>query len=560
MPAGIPSAVAASLTVAPAALTVAPASAASVPRAPPSPPPPNKNNKEERILGGGPFQGRYVEKPRVTSSLLADGISIIVKALRRTLVSLNSSSSGDDACDEPRVSEHINVVSAFVLLVNGNGNGTMSSGNNPRTDSECKPPPQAQADAHTSDAAASSASCSPCSHQSNHEWEVYVLSYGEGTKFVQAHGSGSGSPDDDGSVVRDMHAEVLARRSLKRLLLLSHLEPLRNKDHANIIHHLHFTSDQQRILDAARLTCKPLNATLPSNWWYNLNNKLVMYTSTAPCGNACVRRWVKPRKDVRFEGLPTNAELEPHVFDIANRPTQTNMFGSWREGEIASLAKGGCTTTMPKHVAKWMPTGLSPSCAMSQPILSCSDKIATWSRVGIQGSLLANTLAAPIRLHAVVIGRKFDRASCRRALSLRLAGNIKGLPPMTTLDNDAHAHPVLLGSSVPLTNNATETIAHDDRVMFDADTPCCWWHAGRVVELSPIDSRTGLAPDGSETDVSPRALLRLFERIGGKHDGGSGGGGVETFRERKRRLKSATHANMKREALDRLAACWRNTL
>ena len=357
-----------------------------------------------------------------------------------------------------------------------------------------------------------------------------------------------------------MHAEVLARRSLKRLLLLSHLEPLRNKDHANIIHHLHFTSDQQRILDAARLTCKPLNATLPSNWWYNLNNKLVMYTSTAPCGNACVRRWVKPRKDVRFEGLPTNAELEPHVFDIANRPTQTNMFGSWREGEIASLAKGGCTTTMPKHVAKWMPTGLSPSCAMSQPILSCSDKIATWSRVGIQGSLLANTLAAPIRLHAVVIGRKFDRASCRRALSLRLAGNIKGLPPMTTIDNDAHAHPVLLGSSVPLTNNATETIAHDDRVMFDADTPCCWWHAGRFVELSPIDSRTGLAPDGSETDVSPRALLRLFERIGGKHDGGSGGGGVETFRERKRRLKSATHANMKREALDRLAACWRNTL
>ena len=38
---------------------------------------------------------------------------------------------------------------------------------------------------------------------------------------------------------------------------------------------------------------------------------------------------------------------------------------------------------------------------------SCSDKIAAWNIVGVQGSLLATKLIEPIFIQSITIGRKF---------------------------------------------------------------------------------------------------------------------------------------------------------
>lgn len=41
--------------------------------------------------------------------------------------------------------------------------------------------------------------------------------------------------------------------------------------------------------------------------------------------------------------------------------------------------------------------------------MSCSDKIAKWLVLGIQGSLLSNLLAKPIYLNFIVIGKYIDK-------------------------------------------------------------------------------------------------------------------------------------------------------
>lgn len=57
----------------------------------------------------------------------------------------------------------------------------------------------------------------------------------------------------------------------------------------------------------------------------------------------------------------------------------------------------------------------------SQPAhsLSCSDKIARWTILGIQGSLLSYFLTKPIYLSTLVIGDFFDADACERALHSR---------------------------------------------------------------------------------------------------------------------------------------------
>jgi hypothetical protein len=52
-------------------------------------------------------------------------------------------------------------------------------------------------------------------------------------------------------------------------------------------------------------------------------------------------------------------------------------------------------------------------------LLSCSDKIARWNVLGLQGRRLARRLV-PIYLTSVTVGRKFSRLHAERALCCRL--------------------------------------------------------------------------------------------------------------------------------------------
>ncbi|XP_059219442.1 uncharacterized protein LOC106089264 [Stomoxys calcitrans] len=60
-------------------------------------------------------------------------------------------------------------------------------------------------------------------------------------------------------------------------------------------------------------------------------------------------------------------------------------------------------------------------------IMSCSDKIARWNVLGIQGSLLSN-LVEPIYLHSIVLGTAFNTPNVYRALCGRLEQKLNFLP------------------------------------------------------------------------------------------------------------------------------------
>eukprot|EP00754_Rhynchopus_humris_P046601 Rhum_TRINITY_DN6153_c0_g1::Rhum_TRINITY_DN6153_c0_g1_i1::g.19251::m.19251/K12968/ADAR, ADAR1; double-stranded RNA-specific adenosine deaminase len=319
--------------------------------------------------------------------------------------------------------------------------------------------------------------------------EVECLTLGQGTKFLSREllaeegDAGAGGADDEGTDsalrtrVADSHAEVLARRALKLYLYAG-------------------------------------GELLP-------DDELAFYTSSAPCGNSCVKKWAKNTT----KGGP---DTLPHpTFNVSQR----------REGQVAVLVKGehlpteGAERTPATNGLRvWSPSGVAapvgttpaaqlPAAALRTQgyVASCSDKMATWAVCGLQGGAYAAlhpARCAALRAAYVVVGRKFGDATLRRALCCRLTAAKGALP------DGAVRHPLVLRTSLCLDESAYEG---DEGAAFDSAL-CCWWAApangGACEGLRCIDGTTGLAPDGSQSPLSTRALAAVFRQ---RQEGGSVG-------------------------------------
>jgi len=107
-----------------------------------------------------------------------------------------------------------------------------------------------------------------------------------------------------------------------------------------------------------------------------------LYTSSAPCGNSCLARYCKGKKD-DFQDL----DLWPVEEHEKIYFTQVDEIEIERKGETLN----------------W----------------SCSDKILKWNAVGVQGSILSIKLE-PIFLTSIVCGRKYSKKRLRRGVCCRL--------------------------------------------------------------------------------------------------------------------------------------------
>jgi Adenosine-deaminase (editase) domain len=82
-----------------------------------------------------------------------------------------------------------------------------------------------------------------------------------------------------------------------------------------------------------------------------------------------------------------------------------------------------CTTDWcpPGTTPAWNSGNGSSSAATGTGMLHCcSDKMARWNVLGLQGSLLSAMLDQPLYAATVTVGRKFSAVPCRRALCCRL--------------------------------------------------------------------------------------------------------------------------------------------
>lgn len=211
------------------------------------------------------------------------------------------------------------------------------------------------------------------------EWTIYsaivverdsrleVVSAGTGTKCI-----GSMMLSEKGDILNDSHAEVICRRALIRYLMAQVRETKRE--------------DGQSIFKFDTATMK-----------FKLEKevKFHMFTTSTPCGDASIyttsdNQDEPEAKKVKISEGFTGAKLLFYE-DVEDVMAQT-------EGKIRIKPGKGDRT-------------------MS---LSCSDKIARWNMIGVQGSMMSS-IVEPIYLSSVIFadGTPFNQTAMERALFKR---------------------------------------------------------------------------------------------------------------------------------------------
>ncbi|KAF4664661.1 hypothetical protein FOL47_005024 [Perkinsus chesapeaki] len=277
--------------------------------------------------------------------------------------------------------------------------------------------------------------------------EMEVLSLAVGTKYLPPNVV---SKDIDGSneLVHDCHAEVLARLALLRYL----------GDYG----------------------------------WSSEAKTLHMYTSSAPCGNACIKRWVTGKKE-KFDG-------DEKLWPRAERHEKVELH-SYGEGQVEATFKAAQGD--PK-MADYFPKGIVRASAVEDKrgrLLSCSDHIALWNLLGVA----EEETGKPIFIESITIGRKFSRKCCERALCCRM--EFKGCPKKVY-------HPSIMCSAVKFQEGGMDA---DKGAVFTEDDSRWWRRLGDdgKWEKEIIDSNTGRVKTGSN-EVSKLARCQMSE--GNKKD------------------------------------------
>ena len=220
-----------------------------------------------------------------------------------------------------------------------------------------------------------------------------------------------------------------------------------------------------------------------------------LYTSSAPCGNACVRKWAKSKKE-KF--LP---EYSPDTYpDI---PHPKFFVTAKQDGQIAVMVKRysdiGTEDSQDREGVDEI-NGCPLSCAPANSgrgcLMSCSDKVAKWNSLGLQGSLLIRFLDTPVYLSTVTIGRKFSRAHCERALCCRLS-------EFQHRRFRIH-HPTLMCTSVIFDDSIIDT--SDSNGADFQFSGCLSWSLYHPPEV--IDGSSGLSRTNSE--ISPPSQISGF--------------------------------------------------
>jgi len=324
----------------------------------------------------------------------------------------------------------------------------------------------------------------PCDQDTGQQHgKMFVAAFGVGTKFL--------SSGERRMVIRDMHAEVLARRAFVRFL------------HQDVLRCL--AGEEGKLLEL-----RPSHNSAGCVVAVRGGASVHMYSSSVPCGNAAWKRWSKggkpsPNEDV--PGLPW--PLQRH---------QRLQIHARREGQVCFLAKHSawkdCTATEEKVVTVhhlgddasarsggW-PAGTHPCCNACEP-LSCSDRLAQWNALGLQGRALCQLMAQPIVITTCTVGRKFSWAHCARALCCRLQDftpeHVAGLPPMFGI-----RHPVLLCTAVKLSTDVYEGSSGAD---FQEHRCLCWGHGDEAAEV--LDGHSGYTEDGSISRFAGHSLAVL---------------------------------------------------
>lgn len=373
-----------------------------------------------------------------------------------------------------------------------------------------------------------------------------VLSLGVGTKFLpEAILQADEKEEDDdaaqeeenpnnggnhaatslpyGRRVRDLHAEVLARRAFRRYVTLEILEDLRNSNNNN--NPCNYTDSSSPLPSILVRSTTPMGGTKKIRYRLRPGVTLHLYTSSAPCGNATLKKFCKMSKERFREELgPDDWPKDEHVpfaghsiklgeFALLikkdNSTNNTNCKNSSqasdhhasekrsrKQEQILSPKKRNQKPWPANLSDDWTPPGTTiVGFHHNGSIHTCSDKILRWNCLGLQGSFLSSLLEDPLYISTLTVGRKLSGAVCRRAVCCRLrplmcfpAGTTNDMgssPPREPQHYRLH-HPAVMGTEVYLDEMGviqTNPDSHGQDVRFHSSLSWVWWDGQNHTQL-----------------------------------------------------------------------------
>ena len=203
-----------------------------------------------------------------------------------------------------------------------------------------------------------------------------VVAMGTGTKCISGE-----SISESGLAVNDCHAEVVARRAFLRFLYAQLACCTKGKESASVL-------ERQA---SGMFAVKP-------------GISFHLYISTAPCGDARV----------------FSPSDEKGAADDAHPMRQSR-------GQVRVKIEAG-EGTIPAESQPQTWDGILSGERLYT--MSCSDKLARWNLLGLQGALLSLYLE-PVYLKSIIIGSLFQEQHLLRAVYSRISG-VQGLPEQFT--------------------------------------------------------------------------------------------------------------------------------
>ncbi|KAG8432659.1 hypothetical protein GDO86_017048 [Hymenochirus boettgeri] len=275
--------------------------------------------------------------------------------------------------------------------------------------------------------------------------DAKVICVSTGTKCINGE-----YMSDRGLALNDCHAEIISRRSLLRFLYIQ-LELF-----------LSMREDQQKSIF---MKSELGGFKLKDNVQFHL------YISTSPCGDARI-----------FS--PHEAAQEDQGDRHPNRKARGQLRTKIESGE----------GTIPVRSSNTIQTWDGVLQGERLLTMSCSDKIARWNVVGIQGSLFS-LFVEPIYLSSIILGSLYHGDHLSRAVYQRIS-DIEDLPPLYSLNK-----PLLSGIS-----NA------EARQPGKAPSFSVNWTVGDT-GLEVINATTGKDEMGRASRLCKHALYSRWSRI-----------------------------------------------
>lgn len=284
--------------------------------------------------------------------------------------------------------------------------------------------------------------------------EFKVIALGTGTKSIAGD-----KYSLEGTVVHDCHAEIAARRSLLRWVYKQISTAGESDSYA-------IESENKRTPYELR----------PFELW--------LYCSQTPCGDAAVFSRTDP---------------EPKCVPCFTAPKH----GMFRLKPEAGHAGNLVNANEPAPSFDGLQLGDRSKCH------TCSDKLAKWSVVGVQGALLAQ-LIPPLYTTGIVIGDVYSHGHAARAICCRSERALtKFSTPCLSLDSPYALHHPKIGHWQR--NNKTK---RTDQVKMKRNVHSINWALGdQTIEI--LDATTGRQKQDHNvcSRISKKSLFRSFHRL-----------------------------------------------